>query len=132
MPSKCWARSSRPGSKKTDVSPPATVGRATSAQTTKTRFGKKMAEQIANERVVEGLGVSPGIGIGNAYVCESGRPRIPEYRIRPADVEAEQRRLREAALRARRQLGRLRTKTLGRVKANAGWASEDVLYLLDA
>ena len=91
-----------------------------------------MAEQVANERVVEGLGVSPGIGIGSAYVCESGTPRIPEYRIRPADVEAEQRRLREAALRARRQLGRLRTKTLGRVKANAEWASEDVLYLLDA
>ncbi|MGE5442111.1 MAG: phosphoenolpyruvate--protein phosphotransferase [Bacteroidota bacterium] len=91
-----------------------------------------MAEQVANERVVEGLGVSPGIVIGSAYVCESGTPRIPEYRIRPAEVEAERRRLREAALRARRQLGRLRTKTLGRVKANAEWASEDVLYLLDA
>jgi phosphoenolpyruvate-protein phosphotransferase (PTS system enzyme I) len=91
-----------------------------------------MAEQVANERVVEGLGVSPGIGIGTAYVCESGSPRIPEYRIRPSDIEAEQRRLREAVLRARRQLGRLRTRMLGRVKANAEWAPEDVLYLLDA
>ena len=36
-----------------------------------------MAEQIANERVVEGLGVSPGIGIGIAYVCETGALRIP-------------------------------------------------------
>src|SRR5512147_1956019 len=132
MPSKCSARSSRPGLKKTDVSALGDNGSGTSAQTTKTRFGKEMAEQVANERVVEGLGVSPGIGIGDAYVCEGGRPRIPEYRIRPADVEAEQRRLREAAVRARRQLGQLRTKTLGRMKANAGWASEDVLYLLDA
>lgn len=91
-----------------------------------------MAQQFANERVVEGLGVSPGIGIGTAYVCETGALRIPEYRIRPADVDAERRRLREAVLRARRQLGRLRTKTSTRVKAHAELASEDVLYLLDA
>src|SRR5512134_3705890 len=91
-----------------------------------------MAEQFASERVVEGLGVSPGIVIGIAYVCETGAPRIPEYRIRPADIDAERRRLREAVLRARRQLGRLRTRTLSRVKAHAEWASEDVLYLLDA
>ena len=31
-------------------------------------FWKEMAEQVANERVVEGLGVSPGIVIGSAYV----------------------------------------------------------------
>jgi phosphotransferase system enzyme I (PtsI) len=91
-----------------------------------------MPEHVANERVVDGLGVSPGIGIGTAYVCESGTPRIPEYHIRPADVEAEQRRLREAVLRARRQLGRLRTKTLGRLKSRTDGASEDVLYLLNA
>lgn len=91
-----------------------------------------MAQQFANERVVEGLGVSPGIGIGTAYVCETGALRIPEYRIRPADIDAERRRLREAVLRARRQLGRLRTKTSTRVKAHAELASEDVLYLLDA
>ena len=91
-----------------------------------------MAQQFANERVVEGLGVSPGIGIGTAYVCETGALRIPEYRIRPADIDAERRRLREAVLRARRQLGRVRTKTSTRVKAHAELASEDVLYLLDA
>ena len=76
--------------------------------------------------------MSPGVGIGVAYVCESGSPRIPEYRIRPADVEAEQRRLREAVLRARRQLGRLRNKTRERVAGSGEWASEEVLYLLDA
>ena len=91
-----------------------------------------MAEQVANERVVEGLGVSPGIGIGIAYVCETGHPRIPEYRVRPGDVEGEQRRLREATVRARRQLSRLRTKTRDRVEANVELATEEVLYLLDA
>lgn len=90
-----------------------------------------MTDKVASERVVEGLGVSPGIGIGVAYVCESGGARIPEYRIRPADVEAEQRRLREAVLRARRQLGRLRAKTRERVAAR-DWAADEVIYLLDA
>lgn len=91
-----------------------------------------MVQQLTNERVVEGLGVAPGVGIGTAYVCESGSPRIPEYRIRPADVKAEQRRLREAVLRARRQLGRLRVRTRDRAKGNDAWTSEDVLYLFDA
>lgn len=90
-----------------------------------------MTDKVASEHVVEGLGVSPGIGIGVAYVCESGSARIPEYRIRPAEVEAEQRRLREAVLRARRQLGRLRAKTRERV-ATRDWAADEVIYLLDA
>ena len=97
----------------------------------KTSPGKEMTDKVVSERVVEGLGVSPGIGIGVAYVCESGGARIPEYRIRPADVEAEQRRLREAVLRARRQLGRLRAKTRERVAAR-DWAADEVIYLLDA
>ena len=92
----------------------------------------EMVEPVVTERVVEGLGVSPGVSIGIAYVCETGAPRIPEYRIRPADIDAERRRLREAVLRTRRQLGRLRTKTLARVKTHAEWATEDVVYLLDA
>lgn len=92
----------------------------------------EMAEQVVNERVVEGLGVSPGVGIGVAYVCENGSPHIPEYRIRPADVEAEQRRLREAVVRARRQFARLRSKTRQRAQGETEWGSEDVLYLLDA
>lgn len=91
-----------------------------------------MTEQKANERVVDGLGVAPGIGIGFAFVCQSGSPRIPEYRIRPGDVDAERRRLREAVLRARRQLSRLRSRMRDRVNSTEGWASEDVLYLLDA
>lgn len=56
---------------------------AASGNDNETSPGKEMAEKVASERVVEGLGVSPGIGIGVAYVCESGSPRIPEYRIRP-------------------------------------------------
>lgn len=91
-----------------------------------------MAEQIVTERLVEGLGVSPGIGIGIAYVCETGSPRIPEYRLRRSDVDAEKRRLREAILRARRQIGRLRAKLRARAEVIPGFASQEMLYLLDA
>lgn len=91
-----------------------------------------MADQTVKERVVDGLGVSPGIGIGVAYVCEAGSLRIPEYRIRVSDVPAEQHRLREAILRARRQIGRVRTKARTRGEATPGLATQEVIYLLDA
>ncbi|MBK8174185.1 MAG: phosphoenolpyruvate--protein phosphotransferase [Rhodospirillales bacterium] len=91
-----------------------------------------MTEQVVHERVVEGLGAAPGVGMGVAFVCESGRPRVPEYHLHPDEVAAEHRRLREAVLRARRQLSRLRAKTLQRAKDGADWMSEDVVYLLDA
>jgi phosphotransferase system enzyme I (PtsI) len=91
-----------------------------------------MAEQMVTERLVEGLGVSPGIGIGIAYVCETGSLRIPEYRLRRSDVDAEKRRLREAILRARRQIGRLRAKLRARAEVIPGFASQEMLYLLDA
>ncbi len=91
-----------------------------------------MTESIVLERVVEGLGVSPGIGVGVAYVCEAGKPRIPEYRIRYADVAIEQRRLRGAILKARRQIGRLRGKARARAQTVPGLAAQELIYLLEA
>lgn len=91
-----------------------------------------MAEKFAKETIVEGLGVSSGIGIGVAYVCETGALRIPEYRIRTSDVDQEQHRLREAILKARRQIGRIRTKAKQRAEATPELASKELIYLLDA
>lgn len=91
-----------------------------------------MTESVVEERIVEGLGVSPGIGVGVAFVCEAGALRIPEYRIGHADVVVEQRRLRSAILRARRQIGRLRAKTRVRAQTIPGLAAEELIYLLDA
>ena len=91
-----------------------------------------MADTFARETIVEGLGVSPGIGIGVAYVCETGTLRIPEYRIRAADVGHEQHRLREAILRARRQIGRVRTKARLRSETMPGLATKELIYILDA
>jgi phosphoenolpyruvate-protein phosphotransferase (PTS system enzyme I) len=91
-----------------------------------------MVERGETERVVDGLGVSHGVAIGVAFVCETATPRVPEYRIRPTDVGAEQRRLREAVVRVRRQLNRLRSKTRGRASDDPNGASDEVLSLLDA
>ena len=91
-----------------------------------------MTESIVRERVVEGLGVSPGIGVGVAYVYAPGKPRIPEYRIRHADVALEQRRLRGAIIKARRQIGRLRGKARARSQIVPGLAAQELIYLLDA
>lgn len=91
-----------------------------------------MVEQATIERVVEGFGVSSGIGIGVAYVLDIGRVRVPEYRIPPSRIVAEQRRLRSAVVRARRQISRLRQRLRDRAKTLSQGAADDIGYLLDA
>ena len=91
-----------------------------------------MDEQIPEERVIDGLGVSPGIAIGNAQVRESGAVNVPEYRIATTKVTAEQTRLRDAVARARRQIARLRIKARRRTNNLPNAASDELGYLLDA
>lgn len=80
-----------------------------------------------HEVVFEGLGVSAGIGIGVAFVREAGILSLPEYRIPGPRVPKEVERFDAATLRARRQIGQLRSKA--RV---AKGAREDLQDLLDA
>jgi phosphotransferase system enzyme I (PtsI) len=91
-----------------------------------------MPREANRERIVEGLGVSPGISIGLVYVFESSGIRVPEYRISDTDVAGEQRRLREAVIRTRRQLGRIRQRLNSRAAMLARVGAEDLGYLLDA
>ena len=91
-----------------------------------------MSQQEPTERFFEGLGVSPGIGIGVAHVRESGVIAVPEYRIPSTRVADEQRRLKDAVVRARRQISRLRTKARSKAKALPGVAADELGYLLDA
>jgi phosphotransferase system enzyme I (PtsI) len=92
-----------------------------------------MIQQARLERVVEGFGVSPGVGIGIAYVFDSTEVRVPEYRIPAADIDAEQRRLHDAVSRARRQISRLRRRLKERsCDAQQQGAAEDLGYLLEA
>ncbi|NIA68009.1 phosphoenolpyruvate--protein phosphotransferase [Pelagibius litoralis] len=80
------------------------------------------------EQVFEGLGVSPGVGIGPAYVREAGDLHVPEYQIPVSRVSREKKRFAEATAKAIRQVGKLKAKSLG----IHGLAAEELGYLLDA
>ncbi len=91
-----------------------------------------MSEERASDRVIAGLGVSPGIGIGTIHVRESGALDVPEYSITGSQVPDEQKRLKNAVDRARRQMARLRSKARGRLNTTANLTSNEFGYLLDA
>ena len=90
--------------------------------------GEERQEGVA-ERVLSGLGVSPGIAIGPAYIAEaSGELPIPESHVGEDDIEAERARFAEAVGVSVKQLRKLKAKS-----ANLqGSAAEEVGYLLDA
>ena len=87
-----------------------------------------MIKNGSKELTVNGLGVSPGIGIGVVHMRESGAISVPEHRIASRRVVAEQKRFTDAVKRARRQIGRLRIKA----RSMPGTAAEELGYLLDA
>jgi phosphotransferase system enzyme I (PtsI) len=87
-----------------------------------------MTPERRPERTFKGLGVSPGIAIGPAYARASGSVEVPTYTIAARAVESEFARFDEAVSRAKRQVGRLRTKAQGL----RGAAGEELGHLLDA
>lgn len=80
------------------------------------------------ERVLKGLGVSPGIAIGPAHVMEAGALQVPEYCVAEDAVAAEVTRFLVAVDKARRQLGKLKAKA-GTLPEEA---AADIAILLDA
>jgi phosphotransferase system enzyme I (PtsI) len=82
----------------------------------------------AGSTMLEGLGVSPGIGIGELHVLEQGDIHIPEYEISKDQVEAELQRVVVAREKAERQIKKLKTKSLDL----HGSAAEEMGFLLDA
>jgi phosphotransferase system enzyme I (PtsI) len=87
-----------------------------------------MTPERRPERTFKGLGVSPGIAIGPAYVRASGTVEVPTYTVAAREVVTELARLDEAVGRAKRQIGRLRTKA----RVLRGAAGEELGHLLDA
>jgi phosphotransferase system enzyme I (PtsI) len=86
---------------------------------------------VPKEQIYTGLGVSPGIGIGQVHERESGGVDVPEYSIPatgPKGVDKERQRLRAAVSAARRQIGRLRAKA----RSLPGMAAGEMEILLDA
>ena len=80
------------------------------------------------QRVFEGLGVSPGIAIGTAYLREGGDLQVVEYQVPAGKIEAEVERFREAVTRSQRQVGKLQ----GKAKRIHGTAAEELGFLLEA
>ncbi|MBL4720372.1 MAG: hypothetical protein JKY20_04470 [Alphaproteobacteria bacterium] len=89
---------------------------------------KKKVAGLKEERVLEGLGVSPGIAIGTPHVTESGAPTVPEYSIDETQIESEKSRFKVAVSRSSRQIRRLKNRAL----TMHGSAGEELGYLLDA
>ncbi len=66
------------------------------------------------ERVLRGVGVSPGLAIAPAVILEWRFPDVPDRTVRPEEVEGEVRRLHEAVASAVGTLNRLRERVLER------------------
>lgn len=80
------------------------------------------------ERVLAGLGVSPGLGFGVAHISDHMAPAVPDYPVAPEQVADEIARFEEAVAAARHQLTKLKDKAA----SLHGPAGEEVGYLLDA
>ena len=80
------------------------------------------------ESVLHGLGVSPGIAIGPAFVSNDGEVAVPDYRIADDQVEAERARFAAALAVALKQLRKLKGKSTTLPDS----AAEEMGYLLDA
>src|SRR6516164_1853140 len=82
----------------------------------------------ASERRLSGLGVSPGIAIGPAYIAEGGELPVRESHLPESGIETERARFAEAVAVSLKQLRRLKAKAAELPES----AAEEVGYLLDA
>jgi phosphotransferase system enzyme I (PtsI) len=79
------------------------------------------------EYISQGIGVSPGIAIGPAYIINQGGLQVPEYEIPVNQVEKELKRLHTAIAKTQRQLSQLKQKA-----ATLPAGAEDIALLLEA
>ena len=86
------------------------------------------SQEDSGERIFEGLGVSPGIIVGPAHLRDSGEIQVLEYRLPQAKLDEEIARFQDAVDKARRQVGKLKSKA----ESYHGAAAEELGYLLDA
>src|SRR5258708_16799936 len=80
------------------------------------------------EQRLSGIGVSPGIAIGPAYIGDRGQLPVSESRIAETDIEAERARFAEAVATSAKQLRKLKS----RATALPGSAADEIGYVLDA
>src|SRR3954454_4724620 len=83
---------------------------------------------IAKEHKLKGIGVSPGIGIGLAYIGDRGELPVSESRIDEPQIEHERGRFAEAVSTSIKQLRKLKTRAM----ALPGSAADEIGSVLDA
>jgi phosphoenolpyruvate-protein phosphotransferase (PTS system enzyme I) len=81
-----------------------------------------------SEQRLTGIGVSPGIAIGPAYIGDRGELPVSESRIAETEIEHERARFAEAVATSTKQLRKLKT----RATALPGSAADEIGYVLDA
>ena len=92
------------------------------------RIDETSDSSTSSEQVLSGIGVSPGIAIGPAYVGDRGELPVSESRIDKGDIENERARFGEAVAISTKQLRKLKT----RATALPGSAADEIGYVLDA
>src|SRR5690349_19319580 len=86
------------------------------------------AATSGTEQRLSGIGVSPGIAIGPAYLGDRGDLPVSEHRIAESDIDAERARFAEAVAASTKQLRKLKS----RATALPGPAADEIGYVLDA
>jgi len=71
-----------------------------------------MAVRQQINKFIQGIGASPGILIGKAYLIERSKVRLPQKRIQPDQVEEEVKRFLKAIQESRNQLTEIKLKIL--------------------
>src|SRR5439155_14087645 len=92
------------------------------------RIDEKPGSATGSEQRLTGIGVSPGIAIGAAYIGDRGELPVSESRIAKSAVENERARFADAVSVSVKQLRKLKT----RATALPGSAAEEIGFLLDA
>ena len=90
--------------------------------------GLAKAQPKRDQRIFDGLGVSPGIAIGIAHLRESGEIQVLEYQVPAKKIANELERFHGAVARSQRQVGKL----IAKAERVHGTAAEELGYLLEA
>src|SRR5580765_3927996 len=90
--------------------------------------GTEGATEGRSELRLSGIGVSPGIAIGPAYIGDRGDLPVSESRIAEAAIDGERARFGEAVAASVKQLRKLKS----RATALPGSAADEIGYVLDA
>jgi phosphotransferase system enzyme I (PtsI) len=92
------------------------------------RIEESSGSKERSEQRLTGIGVSPGIAIGAAYIGDRGPVAVSEKSIPDTAISAERARFADAVANAQRQLRKLKS----RAATLPGSAPDEIGYLLDA